>query len=407
VEYLSDICDQAGKRILPEATEWHNPRTISQATKLFPKQACPGKKQWTMFRKFLRSTYGRNSWNFTLETPLGEWTTAHDEREWIHYHDHTYPAYFQRKQDKWLMWTIPSTHDPFTKIRIESSTPPFTIMESLPEDCIPISDITNKDGHIDYLIPTKNLRPVAVDIDELLEPQDIPANATFPDFIQSLQDAERILLEQNYEVNHDDGPSLLEMLQCPDQTAELIIVTDGGAVTNQGSFGWVIGTLDRVLWKCKGPAHGLPIHSFRAESVGVLSVLWFLDRFCEFYNIKPINRPTLWLGTDSLSFLDRIKDLKEIPVNDWYANVFAYSDIDVTLEIFKCLESHPFAYVFNHVKGHQDDKKKYSQLSRPSQLNVLADELATEALRDQQWDTTPLFYPMPHCKVYLKHNGVY
>jgi hypothetical protein len=265
VEYLSDICDQAGKRILPEATEWHNPRTISQATKLFPKQACPGKKQWTMFRKFLRSTYGRNSWNFTLETPLGDWTTAHDEREWIHYHDHTYPAYFQRKQDKWLMWTIPSTHDPFTKIRIESSTPPFTIMESLPEDCIPISDITNKDGHIDYLIPTKNLRPVAVDIDELLEPQDIPANATFPDFIQSLQDAERILLEQNYEVNHDDGPSLLEMLQCPDQTAELIIVTDGGAVTNQGSFGWVIGTLDRVLWKCKGPAHGLPIHSFRAE----------------------------------------------------------------------------------------------------------------------------------------------
>ena len=99
--------------------------------------------------------------------------------------------------------------------------------------------------------------------------------------------------------------------------------------------------------------------------------------------------------------------MKEIPIDDWYANVFAYSDIDVTLEIFKCLENHPFAYVFNHIKGHQDDKIPYHKLSRPSQLNVQADELATEALRDQQWDHTPIFFPMPNCKVYLKSQGIY
>ena len=87
--------------------------------------------------------------------------------------------------------------------------------------------------------------------------------------------------------------------------------------------------------------------------------------------------------------------------------MFAYSDIDITLELFKCLESHPFAYVFNHIKGHQDDKTPYHKLTRPSQLNVQADELATEALRDQQWDTTPVFHPMPHCKVYLKSKGIY
>ena len=56
VEYLSDVCNQAGTHILTEATEWHNPRTISKPTKQFPKQACPGKKQWAIFRKFLRTT---------------------------------------------------------------------------------------------------------------------------------------------------------------------------------------------------------------------------------------------------------------------------------------------------------------------------------------------------------------
>ena len=87
--------------------------------------------------------------------------------------------------------------------------------------------------------------------------------------------------------------------------------------------------------------------------------------------------------------------------------MFAYSDIDVTLELFKCWENHPFAYTLNHVKGHEDDKQPYETLERPNQLNVQADELATEALRDQQWDEIPIFHPMPSCKVYLRHNGIY
>ena len=123
----------------------------------------------------------------------------------------------------------------------------------------------------------------------------------------------------------------MKILSCRDLCGDLIIASDGGVVPQHGSFGRVIGTRNRVLWKCKGPAHGLPIHSSRVESVGVLSVIWFIDRFCEFYDIKPLDKPTIWIGTDSLSLLDRIKDLKDIPIKDWYANVSAYSDIDVTL----------------------------------------------------------------------------
>jgi hypothetical protein len=42
----------------------------------------------------------------------------------------------------------------------------------------------------------------------------------------------------------------------------------------------------------------------------------------------------------------------------------------------------------DHVKGHQDDKVSYDELSLPAQLNVDADALATNAL---------FYYPTP-CK---------
>ena len=106
VEYLSDVCNSAGTRITEEATDWHNPTTVSKSKKLWPKQGCPGKKQWAMFRKFLRTTYSANSWSYHLATPLGTWTTHHDERQWIHYHDHEYPAYYHYKNGTWLMWAI-------------------------------------------------------------------------------------------------------------------------------------------------------------------------------------------------------------------------------------------------------------------------------------------------------------
>jgi hypothetical protein len=39
-------------KILEEAIDWHSLTTISKTKKLWQKQACPGKKQWAMFRNF-------------------------------------------------------------------------------------------------------------------------------------------------------------------------------------------------------------------------------------------------------------------------------------------------------------------------------------------------------------------
>ena len=112
---------------------------------------------------------------------------------------------------------------------------------------------------VDYLIPKQDLQKIKLDVDKYEEIGPLAPEATFYDFIQNLTDVERVLIEQCYEVDHEE-PSLMTILSDPELSAELIIVSDGDAVTHHGSFGWAIGTLHRDLWKCKGPAHGLPIH---------------------------------------------------------------------------------------------------------------------------------------------------
>jgi hypothetical protein len=40
----------------------------------------------------------------------------------------------------------------------------------------------------------------------------------------------------------------------------------------------------------------------------------------------------------------------------------------------------PFKLISRHVKSHQDDERDFEDLTRPEQLNVLADRCATAAL---------------------------
>jgi hypothetical protein len=60
-----------------------------------------------------------------------------------------------------------------------------------------------------------------------------------------------------------------------------------------------------------------------------------------------------------------------------------------------------------HVKGHQDNNTLFHQLSRPAQLIVAADELATTGLRQVQLlRQPPATTPNPHCPIYLQDQGI-
>jgi hypothetical protein len=55
-----------------------------------------------------------------------------------------------------------------------------------------------------------------------------------------------------------------------------------------------------------------------------------------------------------------------------------------------------------HVRAHQDGNCEFNLLSRPAQLNVLADELASEVLENLRAADKPTeMYPFIACRVYL------
>jgi hypothetical protein len=63
----------------------------------------------------------------------------------------------------------------------------------------------------------------------------------------------------------------------------------------------------------------------------------------------------------------------------------------------------PFRLASIHVRAHQDEHCEFSRLPRPAQLNVLADELASEVLADFRAADQPTeFYPLPVFRVYLR-----
>jgi hypothetical protein len=79
----------------------------------------------------------------------------------------------------------------------------------------------------------------------------------------------------------------LERTTATKKQTTILAASDGGQKDDHGSFGWVMGTKDEVIWDCEGIARGYPMQSYRAEGYGRMSLLLFLAHYIRFYNIKP------------------------------------------------------------------------------------------------------------------------
>jgi hypothetical protein len=111
--------------------------------------------------------------------------------------------------------------------------------------------------------------------------------------------------------------SLCELLQ--QTNVNIVVASDGGHKDDYGSFGWVIGTKDEVIWDYEGVARGYPMQSYRAEGYGRMSVLLFLTHYIRFYNIKPADglRVTSY---DNSSLLKAEKEFytRDVDSSSWY-----------------------------------------------------------------------------------------
>jgi hypothetical protein len=89
---------------------------------------------------------------------------------------------------------------------------------------------------------------------------------------------------------------------------------------------------------------------------------------------------------------------RDVDSSSWYLKPYH----DVTMTLGEVREGLPLQLIYRHVKSHQDDKCDFDDLTRPAQLNVLADHRATAALDElHAARKTPEFYPLPACRGYL------
>jgi RNase H. len=119
--------------------------------------------------------------------------------------------------------------------------------------------------------------------------------------------------------------------------------------------GWVDGSTD-------------DLHSYRAELSGILAAIEYTNRLC---NKHGISTGLCTIYCDNKGALSASFGTKR-PTPRW-------SCFDLVWRIRQELIASPIHWKSHHVKGHQDERSDFVQLSSIAQGNVLADHYATQA----------------------------
>jgi hypothetical protein len=160
---------------------------------------------------------------------------------------------------------------------------------------------------------------------------------------------------------------------------DLHVVSDGGAVDNHGSYGWVIG-LSNETHLAQG--HRV-VYMDMAHCCIVLrdmapKPVRFSSGICsstanELYQMPPRTVVLTFIVTSDNKGL-----LKKLALFQQYENVHQapclHSEWDIASSVF-------WLPKLIHVKGHQDNNYAKEDLNLPTKMNIKADALATTALK--------------------------
>jgi ribonuclease HI len=173
-------------------------------------------------------------------------------------------------------------------------------------------------------------------------------------------------------------------------TPTLIGVSDGGhdPHSNTASYGWTIETTTKKdIAEGAGRVQVMPLSSFRAEAYGLLALMRFINQIPTKHDIK--------LYTDSKSVIQRCNR-----PDSYSPHSTMLPDADAIDTIKNEIRESKHSIELEYVKGHQDKTTALDKLPQPAQMNVRADELATQAMAKPKQKFTHLKY-----NTYLMHNG--
>jgi exonuclease III len=374
---LSDMSNATGDRLAPGIRHGQHLWSQSKTTIQEIHQERPNEASWTIWRRFLNTI--ANFHGYLLQ-PLGTWLqpAATLRRLWPFLYSPSSDSLYVRSSTQYDI-------HPFSRTQIYSYDLSFSVQVP-PDDGIPVDCSATADG---WRIPG-SLAVIPPTISPGLSP-------TFDAYIDQQPDHIAALLPRLNWYCQD-------VFDFCDQAADLsaiLLVTDGGAANNMGSFGWIIGTLSGTrLASGSGPVFGFDPRSYRAETYGCRAGMTFVQLAFQ-YCRRPM-KGTLSVSFDNQGLLKKQKAFQKFALAKYSAAL--HSEWDAIIAVYHLMQHFPQLPELNHVYGHQDLDIDYADLPLDAQMNTQADALATMEL--DEFSTLLHSVPFdPESRVMLSIDG--
>jgi ribonuclease HI len=376
---LSDLTTTDGKYLDNGKLTGEISMMSSQSQWMSVLQDKPSETEWRLWRK------ANKIWSMddgTLRQPLGDWLHDLMTRRISHF------AYLDKNN------LFIRTQSGYIRCRLSRANKYRETGQKIPKAQMPI-----RAKPVEVIMPGPNEWAVThtTNVCTLMDPRQRPV-ATFDDYLATLEAWEYDLLRHS--TLFSDAFTISEDLR-----TSFVAGSDGSEkYGTDGAFGWMISNaVGERAAAGMGPSRGWRMDSYRAECSGMLSLLRFLIRVGEY-----TFRVDSWcgtIGTDSQSMLEKLfgqstvrsgepltaAKLQELDV--------MVAEWDLLREIQESLRTLP-EVTLKYVKGHQDVHQVYTRLTILAQLNVDADDKASE-YQQQYGKAHPFVLMSPHAGAFV------
>ena len=339
-------------------------------TYIYPKQEKPDSKTIAIWKKAIRKSFPSKQGK--LEYRLGKWTIKSiDDHNWLYHPPST--TLYQRHGNQWKVWTRnfirgtigrrPKFHYRTNGFNIPTNCCIATVKRTSNRNIVQIT------GWREWELISKRKQKY-----------------------ESLD----WLSTSNEKISTDD-----ELAICKDIANGTIKAVSDGSYKSEieaGTAGWIMeneASTTQCTGKVKVTGPGYEQCSYRSELMGILALITHIVKLCIKYHIK---EGTVHIGCDGKGAIDAI-------MNKYESVQTSRKHFDIISSIHKLIDLTPINWTFRHISAHQDDVKSYDELNRWEQLNVEADTIAKdhmkEMIAEEDWNKNrPNWLPLETCAVF-------